>query len=561
MKREHLPAATARSRPRLAFSTQTLLLQLAVILLVVVSTAVVYGILTYQRLVAEVESHALAVAQTVASDFDVRSEVTAYSAAVSLPNNAGLRAGPLQALGETIRSRTSALFVVITDDDGARLSHPTPALLGQVVSTSPTAALEGKEVVELDTGTLGPSARAKVPIWSLDGVAIVGEVSVGFSTADILSGLTSALGPIAGLAVLALLLGAVASTFLVRRLRRVTLGLEPEEISTLVQDQEVVLHGVAEGVIGIAADGRVTVCNAKARRLLRLGDVTGKPFVSLSLPAPVAALVVGDSGGTVQVVVGPSVLHVSARRVVRGSSDLGWVMTVLDRTQVEELSRQLDAVGALSTALRVQRHEFANRLHTASGLLTIGEVDEAASYLRQTLESGPLRYPLEHAERLQDSYLQAFVGAKGFQASERGVLIRVGSETLIRGSVIEPQDITTVLGNLIDNAIEAAVHGTSEARWVELEFLSEDDTLHMVVADSGDGVAGDLDVPFDEGHSTRATSESGHGQGIGLPLSRRIARNRGGDTWLASPGQRGGPGAIFCARLPGVIAPNVVPAE
>ena len=87
-------------------------------------------------------------------------------------------------------------------------------------------------------------------------------------------------------------------------------------------------------------------------------------------------------------------------------------------------------------------------------LLTIGEVDEAAHYLRQILESGPLKYPLEHAERLQDSYLQAFVGAKGFQASERGVLIpRRVRDALIRGSVIEPQDITTVLGNLIDNAI------------------------------------------------------------------------------------------------------------
>jgi two-component system CitB family sensor kinase len=553
-----LTFARRAPRARLPFSAQTLILQLGVVLLVVLSTSAVYGWLTYERLVSETESRALVVAQSVASDIDVRDQVSAYSRAETLPDNATLRDGPLQAIGEAIRERTSALFVVITDDDGFRLSHPTPALLGQLVSTSPTAALSGKEVVDLETGTLGPSARAKVPIWSLDDSVIVGEVSVGFSTADIASGLVSALGPIIGVAIGALLLGAIASTFLVRRLRNVTLGLEPEEISTLVQDQEVVLYGVAEGVIGIASDGRVTVCNAQARRLLRLGDVTGKQFNSLSLPAPVAALVDGDGLGseTVQVVVGPSVLHVSARRVVRGSSDLGWVITVLDRTQVEELSRQLDAVGALSTALRVQRHEFANRLHTASGLLNIGEVEEASRYLRQTLESGPLKFPVEHADRLQDSYLQAFVGAKGFQASERGVLVRIGSETLIRGSVVDPQDITTVLGNLIDNAIEAAVHGSNGERWVEIELLSEDETLHIVVADSGDGVEGDIELPFKEGHSTRAM-ESGHGQGIGLPLSRRIARNLGGDTWLASPGQPGGPGAIFCARLPGVLADEV----
>ncbi|MCU1557517.1 MAG: histidine kinase [Microbacteriaceae bacterium] len=546
-----------RMRRRLTFSTQTFLLQMGVLLLVVLSTAALYVWLTYQRLTTETESRALAVAQSVAADTDVRVEVAKLSGAASLPSNSVLRQGPLQEIGEAIRMRTHALFVVITDDDGMRLSHPTASLLGQRVSTSPSGALSGKEVVEEQSGTLGPSARAKVPIWNSGHNAIVGEVSVGFSTQDVLASAGAAISPILLTVAGALVAGALASTFLVRRLRHLTLGLEPEEISTLVQDQEVVLYGVAEGVIGIAPDGRVTVCNAKARRLLRLGDVAGRQIRSLSIPAPIIGLL-DDAGvggaATVQVVVGPSVLLVAARKVIRGNSDLGWVLTVLDRTQVEELSRQLDAVGALSTALRIQRHEFANRLHTASGLLNIGEVEEAALYLRQTLETGPLKYPVEHGDRLQDSYLQAFVGAKGFQASERGVLLRIGAGTLIRGTVADPQDITTVLGNLIDNAIEASVRGSSTPRGVELELLSEDDTLHIVVADSGNGVSGDLDLPFVEGHTTREEREdSAHGQGLGLPLSRRIARNRGGDVWLASPGRSGGPGAVFCARLPGVL--------
>ncbi|HSN12601.1 MAG TPA: sensor histidine kinase, partial [Propionibacteriaceae bacterium] len=471
--------------------------------------------------------------------------------------NQALRAGPIQAIGESMRERTGALFVVVTDDHGMRLSHPTPELLGQRVSTSPSGPLSGKEVVDLETGTLGPSARAKVPIWSTGPHVPVGEVSVGFSTGSILASAMRAIAPIAFTAVAALLTGVLASTFLVRRLRKLTLGLEPEEISTLVQDQEVVLYGVAEGVVGIAADGRVTVCNARARRLLRLGNVIGRQVRTLGLPAPMLSLIdetSGDASRTAQVVVGPSVLLVSARKVLRGTSDLGWVLTVLDRTQVEELTRQLDAVGALTSALRVQRHEFANRLHTASGLLDIGDVEEASRYLHRTLESGPVKYPVEHGERLRDPYLQAFVGAKGFQASERGVLLRVGAGTLIRGSVTDPQDITTVLGNLVDNAVEAAVHGSSEPRWVEIELLSEDRTLHLVVADSGDGIVGDPALPFVEGHSGRkGSSDSDHGHGLGLTLSRRIARNLGGDVWLASPGKTGGPGAVFCAQLPGVL--------
>lgn len=550
----------ARARPRrLSFATQTLLLQISVLMLVVLCTGTLYVWLTYQRLTAETESRALAVAQSIAADTDVRDLVTQLSDLSALPDNQALRAGPIQAIGESVRDRTGALFVVVTDDDGMRLSHPTPELLGQRVSTSPIDALSGKEVVDLQTGTLGPSARAKVPVWSTTSHTPAGEVSVGFSTESIFASSLGAIAPIALTVIAALLAGVLASTFLVRRLRKLTLGLEPEEMSTLVQDQEVVLYGVAEGVIGIAADGRVTVCNARARRLLRLGDVTGRQVRTLSLPAPILGLIDQTTTGgsaTVQVVVGPSVLLVSARKVLRGTSDLGWVLTVLDRTQVEELTRQLDAVGALTTALRVQRHEFANRLHTASGLLDIGDVDEASKYLRQTLESGPLKYPVEHGDRLQDSYLQAFVGAKGFQASERGVLLRVGAGTLIRGSVIDPQDITTVLGNLVDNAVEAAVHGSSEPHWVEIELLSEERTLHLVVADSGDGVDGDPSLPFVEGHSGRkGPVDAEHGQGLGLPLSRRIARNRGGDVWLASPGERGGPGAVFCAMLPDVLGP------
>ncbi|MCU1577666.1 MAG: histidine kinase [Leifsonia sp.] len=544
--------------PRPAFSSQMLLLQLGVVTLVVLCTASFFMWLTYNRLVMDVESKALAVAQSVASQPDVRAEVAAVSSTHRVPSNSELRAGGLQAIAEDGRVRTNALFVVITDDDGIRLSHPTPALLGKEVSTSPSEALAGKEVTVLENGTLGPSARAKVPVWSPNGRTVVGEVSVGFSTRDILASLGTSVTPILIVVTGALLMGALASTFLVRRLRKLTLGLEPEEISALVQDQEVVLYGVAEGVIGVAPDGRVTVCNARARRLLNLPDIIGRQFRSLSIPAPILGLVDGEqpmAGVTAQVVVRSSVLLVTARKVVRGSSNLGWVLTVLDRTQVEELSRQLDAVGALTTALRVQRHEFANRLHTVSGLLTIGDLDEAERYLRQTLESGPLKYPVEHGDRLQDSYLQAFVGAKGFEASERGVVLRVGPETLIRGVVTDPQDLTTVLGNLVDNAIEAAVRGKSTERWVEIEVLSEDDTLHLAVADSGDGVRGDRELPFVEGHSTRSTiGDASHGQGIGLPLSRRIARARGGDVWLTSDGTVGGPGAIFCAKLPGVLS-------
>jgi two-component system CitB family sensor kinase len=260
--------------------------------------------------------------------------------------------------------------------------------------------------------------------------------------------------------------------------------------------------------------------------------------------------------------------------------ELGWVIMLRDRTAVQSLTRQLDAVGALSTALRAQRHEFANRLHTVSGLLGIGRHAEARDYLAEIMRTGPLSYPAEQAELLQDPYLQAFIGAKSVEAAERGVALRVGPETLIRGRITDPQDVTTVLGNLIDNAVRAAVHGSNPDRWAEVEVMDElstgGGTLHVVVADSGDGLADANDDGgaaaeriFAEGYSTaKGTPESlaggdtatvlpdAHGQGFGLPLIRRLARRRGGDVWVADAGRHGGPGAVFCARLPGTVEPQ-----
>jgi two-component system CitB family sensor kinase len=217
----------------------------------------------------------------------------------------------------------------------------------------------------------------------------------------------------------------------------------------------------------------------------------------------------------------------------------------------------------MSTALRAQRHEFANQLHTIAGFMSIGQHQQAREYLARLAATGPLKFPVDQAELLQDPYLQAFVGAKGVEADERGVALRIGPETLVRGQVAETQDVTTVLGNLIDNAVNAAVAGSATDRWVELEVLDEpyDDggTLHIVVADSGDGLAEgtDPEAIFAEGFSTAsgplARNGSG-GQGFGLALARQLARRRGGDVRVLESGSPGGPGAVFVATLPGTTA-------
>ncbi|MFE4543151.1 ATP-binding protein [Arthrobacter sp. NPDC056727] len=559
----------------LRFSTQTLLLQLGVVLLVVLLSGAVHAWLTFERLGREAENQALTLARTVASDPSVRANVQAISRQAGTPPPAVLKAGPLMAVAEGARTRTGALFVVITDETGLRLAHPDADRLGERVSTDPSEALAGREVTTRNTGTLGPSAGAKVPVFApgtgsgggsgSGSRTVVGEVSVGYSTESIGQSLARDIVPIVLTAAGSLAAGVLASFLLRRRLQRLTLGLEPEEIGALVHDQVAVLEGVDEGVIGISADGRISVFNAGAQRLLGQTDLSGLLWQDAPVPAQLKALTLPDAreGEAVELVAGEQVLVASARKALHRREDLGWVVMLRDRTELQHLTRQLDAVGTMSTALRAQRHEFANQLHTIAGFMSIGQHQQARNYLERLAATGPLKFPVDQAELLQDPYLQAFIGAKGVEADERGVSLRIGPETLVRGQVTEPQDVTTVLGNLIDNAVNAAVAGTAAERWVELELLDEEadggGTLHVVVADSGDGLpdGGDPEAVFAEGFTTAAGAglqaqvRPGGGQGLGLALARQLARRRGGDVTVLETGNTGGPGAVFMATLPG----------
>lgn len=553
--------------PRLRFAGQIMVLQVAVVLLVVLVTGGVTWWLSYRQLGQESELRALTVARAVASDDQVQTEVARYvdRDVEWIPQEELLR-NPLVSLAADVEASTGALFVVITDDEGIRLSHPNPQMIGHLTSTHPTAALTGQEVANRERGTLGLSVRAKVPVYApdTDSTVVVGQVSLGYAMEEVLDNLHQDMIAVGVTAAGAMAVGVLGSWLLGRRLRRLTLGLEPEEIAALTQDQEAVLRGVDEGVIGVSAQGRITVINDEARTMLGLEgeDLVGRPLREVGAPPSLlrAAEEASDKDDSREEVIGSRVVILSARPVLReGSRDLGTVIMLRDRTQMQALTRQLQTVSSMTTALRAQRHEFANRLHTISGLLSIGDHRQAEEYVGDLLDSGPLRYPLEKDDQLREPYLQAFLGAKAVEAAERGVHLRLGSDTLVRGRVSEPNDVTAVLGNLIDNAVQAAVHGTGPDRWAEVDLLDEwpDDgpagVLHVAVADSGDGTT-DADRIFTEGFTTSTASiREAHGQGLGLTLCRRIARERSGEVWLAQPGRGGGPGAVFCARLPGTV--------
>ncbi|WP_308164451.1 sensor histidine kinase [Agromyces sp. ISL-38] len=547
------------------FATQVLLLQLACVVAVVAACTAVFAWLGVQQLRDEAESTALGIARSLAVEPDVREAVAAYSAQASPPTAASLENGPLRGIAAAVELRTEALFVVITDDRGIRLAHPDPSRLGEPVSTSPEAALSGHETVAWERGTLGESARAKVPVYGDDDAKPVGEVSVGFAPSSVFADLPGLVAGIGTAVVLALLIGAGASALIRRRLERATLGLQPEELAALVQNQAAVLDGVGDGVIAWSPNEIVRVCNAAAERMLRLDDPVGASLDGMELPpqlldalrrepAPGRSAADVDAGLGDGIVVNDRVVYVDTRRVRRGDRDLGTVAIVRDRTDLMALAERLEAVRATTNALRAQRHEFANRLHVAAGLIDADRVTDARSFLDELMERGPVAYPLDALAPVDEPFLQAFLGSKSVEAAERGVTLRIADDTLVLGVVARPEDVAAVLGNLVDNAVSAAVDGP-EPRWVEVSLLDDGDELAITVADSGRGVV-DPEALFARRASTDAAPDVVRGHGVGLPLSRELARRLGGDVKLVDAGGDGH-GAVLAAQLPHVMTTEV----
>ncbi|WP_370950135.1 ATP-binding protein [Amycolatopsis sp. cg5] len=521
------------------FSRQILLLQVGVVVLMLGLGLALTSWQLRETLNEQYGERALAIARSVAVDPVVVSEVAA--------NRAG---GELEVRSLEVTKRTKSLFVVITNVDGIRLAHPDSHLIGQKVSTPFADVIKGNEVVSaVEEGTRGLSVRSKTPIKTAQ-ERVIGEVSVGFEFDDPIDEFNRLLPPTLLYAGGALLLGVGASALLNRRLRRVTHGLEPHELSELLYEREAVLHGIGEGVLAVDAANRVSVRNEEAERLLGISLPLNADLSSLDLsPRLRKALDEGLPVDNLLAVAGNRVLVINSRAVVRDDHVIGTVLTFRDRTDLDTLSRELDGIRALSDGLRAQRHEFSNRLHTLSGLLQLGHTGEAVEYL-QTITESTGNISTEASEAVSDPYLQALLVAKTEQAQEKGMTLRVSDDSWVPSSVTDPIAVNTVVGNLVDNALHAARMGPRRPATVEVALLADGDTLHVSVVDSGPGVAPELrDRLFDEGVSTKLSP----GHGLGLALARQAARARGGDVWLANPGDEEN-GALFVAALPGMLS-------
>ncbi|MEU6756591.1 sensor histidine kinase [Streptomyces sp. NPDC046685] len=530
-----LMSARRLGLPRRAVS-QILLTQLAIAAGVLLLATGLFLAPLSAQLDDQAMRRALAIAQSAAADPSLAADLLDSGTS---PDN------PVQASAERIRRATGAEYVVVLDLDGIRRSHPSSDRIGLPVSTDPSEVLAGREVMEIDEGTLGRSARGKVPLLSADG-EIIGAVSVGIAYDSVRDRLLGAIPGLLAYAGGALAAGALAAWLLSRRIQRQTRDLAFSDIAGLLAEREAMLHSIREGVIALAPDGRVRLVNDEAARLLGLTPDSTATFAGCPLDEVLPA------GRTADVlsgrVTGRDLLTVQGTRVLVANrmptEDGGAVATLRDRTELERLGRELDSTRGLIDALRAQDHEHANRLHTLLGLLELGLHEEAVEFVTEV--AGVHRTTAEQVtEKVHDPLLAALLVGKATVAAERGVPLRLAATTLLPDRLVDPGGLVTILGNLVDNALDAAAGST--APLVEVELRAEGRTAVLHVRDSGPGVpAARREEIFTEGWSTKQP-RAHRERGLGLALVRRLAERQGGSARACEAADGG---AEFSVILP-----------
>ncbi|HWL41844.1 MAG TPA: sensor histidine kinase [Ilumatobacter sp.] len=514
---------------------------LALQVLIVVITLAIAEVAVYinarDELRDQYGERALAVAHTVANMPTTRDALLS-----------GTPGGELQELVEQIRLDTGLTYIVVGDPDWVRYTHPEPDRIGEKVSTDPSDALAGQTEVVVETGTLGETMRAKLPVVDPASGEIIGFMSAGISTAEIGNALRSTLWAVFLCGLLGLAVGLTGSWLLARRLRRDTRGLAAADIATLYEHREAMLLSIREGVVTVDMAGLVTLVNDEARRLLELdGDVSGQHFADI-VASPALGSIADRAARRDETVINDGrLLVVSQRPVVVDGTPVGSVITLRDRTELQQLVGELVTAKKVTDSLRAQAHEYTNRMHTVAGLIELGQTDEALGFIAS---SSRIAQSLTEAytDAASDPTLLALLLAKSADALERGVEFEVHTDANVQVARIDqPDEIVTAIGNLIDNAFDAATAAERPAL-VRLELTGDGLDLVATVDDSGAGVnPHDRQRIFDLGYSTKGAD----GRGIGLALVLAAAVRRGGTLELLDEGSL--PGARFRVRLPGML--------
>ncbi len=453
----------------------------------------------------------------------------------------------IEVFANQIKDLTHVNFVVVMDMNGIRLSHPDPSEIGKRFRGGDEGpVLRGKEYVSISKGILGPSMRAFTPIKNSKGKQ-VGAVAVGISLENVTKAVHKGrMGMMIG-TIIGILIGVTGAVGLARFIKKILLGLEPFAIARLLEERSSMLQSVREGIIAIDQEGKITLVNRAARKLFKKAGLEGDPKglkIEDYLPETRLTRIL-QSGETEvdqeQDLHGVTIL-VNRVPVVVDNQPVGAIATFRDKTEVQLLAEQLTGVRNYADALRAHAHEFMNKMHVILGLVRTEQYDTLANYVSETVNHREMEMGFV-TKNVQDPVLAGFLIGKLSFARESGASLSFDCTNKIPQPVNPgiTQELITIIGNLVDNAMEAIAN--SLVKKVDLKLDYAEDILTIEVKDTGMGMTNAIQNKiFDKGFSTK-----GENRGVGLYLLAQGIERLEGDLIISS---KPGKGTNFAVYIP-----------
>lgn len=487
------------------------LLDVSIVLILVLS---VFSYIIVQMKFNDIGQRAVAVANVVA---DMPTIVEAFGE----PDPSKV----IQPIAEQIRQETGAEFIVVGNMDLTRYSHPNLKNIGKtMVGGDNELVLHGQASITRAVGTLGLSVRGKAPIFDFNDIQI-GVVSVGYLVDDIWMKVFKYLIEIGGVGLLGLAIGLGGAYLLSGHIKKQIFNMEPFEIAFLTEEQAAILESIREGIVAVDIEGKITACNQEAKRLLEIDpseNIIGKHITEVvpnsRLPE---VLTTGVTHSDQPMIVANTLVVINSIPVMHSGKVIGAVSSFRDKMQLEQIDNRLADVSRYVEALRSQRHEFMNKLHTVAGLITIKEYDVAAQLIDKVNDEQQ-RVLEFFLARIQDSAVVGILLGKMHRANELGVQLVIDPESRLHDDCAHRELVVTILGNAIENSFEAFLDWKDKIRQpVITAFISdENNKLIIQVKDTGPGIDPEIrNHVLEDGVSTKGVN-----RGFGLALiSHRIA--------------------------------------
>lgn len=172
----------------------------------------------------------------------------------------------------------------------------------------------------------------------------------------------------------------------------------------------------------------------------------------------------------------------------------------------------LNNINELLKDLRAQKHGFINHMDILNGLIDLKEFDNAKNYLSNIKEIISFK---NNVVSVDNPTLSALLNIKAKRAENNNIRFEVNVEDNLSQMNFKAFEIGEALGNIIDNAIDAACDKAIKDKYVKASIYTNDNFYVFDIQNSGKTIPSHvIDRIFEEGFTTKKHEQGEHGFGL-----------------------------------------------